>query len=83
MSELYKQSIEKLTAAQMRGFESVEALKRQHRLEQSKGRAKSQIAELLNADSEESDANVEVTEAVSEQLVRRRQDQEDVSIGAM
>jgi len=75
MSELYNQSIEKLTAAQIRGFESIEALKRQYKLRKSK--AQNQIVELLNANSDE-DSDLDITETHKEQLARRRQDQQEV-----
>ena len=82
MLELYEQSIEKLTAAQIKGFESVEALKRQYRLEQYKDRSKGKIAELLNADSDnnEDEFDYDLTGPLKEQLIRRKANQQEVCL---
>ena len=57
MGELFDQSIEKLTAAQIRGFESVEALKKRYKAEKSKDKPKNVIVELLKMKPDEPEDN--------------------------
>ena len=81
MNELLEQSIEKMTAAQIRGFESFEALKKRYKLEKNKEKPKNVIAELLKKTDEPedvADTDIELTEAIKEQLQKRKQDQQEV-----
>ncbi len=82
MTELYDKSIEKLTAAQIRGFESVEALHKRYRLERSKDRPKNVLVELLKLKGDEAaDPQMSIdlnSTELKEQLQKRREDQQEV-----
>ena len=84
MNELYDQAIEKLTAAQIRGFESLETLKKRYKLDVSKDKPKNVIVELLKVKSAEApdlpaEPDIELTPILKDQLQKRRLDQQDVS----
>ena len=81
MNELYEQSIERLTAAQIKGFESVEALKKRHKIEHNKDKPKNLITELLQMQPEvkdEVDPDLNPEGLLKEQHQKRRQDQQEV-----
>ena len=82
MNELYDQSIEKFTAAQIRGFESIEALKKRFKLEMNKDKPKNVIVELLKMrpdEPEDADVDVDPNGPLKDQIQKRRQDQQEVS----
>jgi len=83
MTELFDQTIEKMTAAQIRGFESIDALKKKYKLEIYKDKPKNLVAELLKTVQDESDKldpDLDPNGPLKEQILKRKSDQQEVLI---
>lgn len=86
MNELFEETIEKMTAAQIRGFESLDCLRQKHKMGKNKEKSVNIMAELLKKGKEENNTTTnelieedeEISSELAGQLQKRKYDQQEV-----